>query len=95
MFVFPSKPEGAYFFGRAERAANESKESIGKLYANLQLLGDVAKDRVKDVAEHVSTPVVARDMLSIVKAHGMDKLQYWGFSCVISRICNCFALTCF
>ena len=80
MFTFPSKPEGQYFFGRSERAANESAESLGKLQATLKTLGDIALERIKDVAEHVSTPVVARDMLSIVKAHGLDKLQYWGFS---------------
>lgn len=43
-------------------------------------MGDIARDRLKDVEEHVAMPAVARDMLRIVQAHGMDKLQYWGFS---------------
>ena len=43
-------------------------------------LGDLAAERMQGVAEHVSTPVVARDMLNIVEALGHEKLQYWGFS---------------
>lgn len=59
---------------------NETSGSLGKIYATAQTFGDIAKARIQDVAEHVTTPVVARGMMNIVKAHGMDKLQYWGFS---------------
>lgn len=59
---------------------NETSGSLGKIYATAQTSGDIAKARIQDVAEHVTTPVVARGMMNIVKAHGMDKLQYWGFS---------------
>jgi pimeloyl-ACP methyl ester carboxylesterase len=38
------------------------------------------KDRAGDVIQHVTTDNVARDMLSIVEAHGRDKLQYYGVS---------------
>lgn len=31
-------------------------------------------------ATYASTASVARDMLEIMKAHGRDKIQYWGFS---------------
>lgn len=37
-------------------------------------------DRVQLVAESVSTPAVATDMLNIVKAFGQDKLNYYGVS---------------
>lgn len=33
-----------------------------------------------DVLKHATTDNVARDMLSIVRAHGEEKLQYWGIS---------------
>ena len=39
------------------------------------------------VAERMSTPLVARDMLSIVEALGQDKLQYWGISYVFMSLC--------
>jgi len=46
------------------------------------VLGDIVKDKAEDIVKHVSTPNVATDMLRIVNAMGIDKLQYWGFSCV-------------
>lgn len=49
-----------------------------------QLIGDISKARSEKVAAHVSTPAVARDMLTIVKAHGREKIQYWGFSYAIT-----------
>ncbi|TDL14553.1 alpha/beta-hydrolase, partial [Rickenella mellea] len=59
---------------------NATVDALGLAYSQAQVLGQLAKDRTQHSAEHVSTPVVARDMLSIIKAHGQDKLQYWGFS---------------
>ncbi len=59
---------------------NATVDALGLVYSQAQVLGQLAKDRTQHSAEHVSTPVVARDMLSIIKAHGQDKLQYWGFS---------------
>lgn len=59
---------------------NASPSAIGRAYAFSNNMGDLALKRTKEVAQHVSTPVVARDMLRIVKAFGQDKLQYWGFS---------------
>jgi pimeloyl-ACP methyl ester carboxylesterase len=32
------------------------------------------------VLSHINTPNTARDMLSIVRAHGREKIQYYGFS---------------
>ena len=32
---------------------------------------------------HINTDNTARDMLSIVEASGREKIQYWGFSCVV------------
>lgn len=83
MFTFPSEPEEALFFTGLQKATNESSGSLGMVFAEAQLVGKIAKARIPDIAQHVSTPTVARDMLSIVKAFGLDKLQYWGFSYVI------------
>lgn len=59
---------------------NSSNAALGQLWATARTLGDLAQARMGDVAQYVGTPVVARDLLSIVNAHGLDKLQYWGFS---------------
>lgn len=83
MFTFPSEPEEALFSTALQRAANETSDSLGTVFAKGQLVGKIAKARIPDIAQHVSTPTVARDMLSIVEAFGLDKLQYWGFSYVI------------
>jgi pimeloyl-ACP methyl ester carboxylesterase len=53
---------------------------IHELYARSVLAGKLASARSKHIAEYVSTAMVARDMLAITKAHGYDKLKYWGFS---------------
>lgn len=59
---------------------NASPAALGRLHTVAQYLGDLALERSEKVASHVSTPAVARDMLSIVRAAGQEKLQYWGFS---------------
>lgn len=63
-----------------EGSFNASPSALGRAYAFVHNLGDMALKRAEKVARHVSTPVVARDMLSIAQAAGQDKLQYWGFS---------------
>jgi hypothetical protein len=57
-----------------------SPSAVGRTLARYQTLGDLAKARANDVAPYVSTPLVARDLLGIVKAHGLDKLSYLGVS---------------
>ncbi|KAH8114404.1 TAP-like protein-domain-containing protein [Phellopilus nigrolimitatus] len=80
LLAFQVKNEANMFYINAFPTVNSSLNAIASLHGNARVLGDVAKSRIQSVAEHVSTPVVARDMLSIVKAHGKNKLQYWGFS---------------
>jgi pimeloyl-ACP methyl ester carboxylesterase len=55
-------------------------DSVARAYARFDSYGAVAATRLKGVGEYVNTPTVARDMLAIVKAHGFDKLSYWGIS---------------
>lgn len=71
-----------------EGSLNASPSALGRAFAVTQNLGGMALRRAEKVAQHVSTSVVARDMLSIAHAAGQEKLQYWGFSCVdISKPC--------
>jgi pimeloyl-ACP methyl ester carboxylesterase len=55
-------------------------DSVARTYARYDSYGTVAKTRLSGVAEYVGTPTVARDMLAITKAHGFDRLSYWGVS---------------
>ena len=80
--MFKDAAEAAQLFSTYVFNANDSVSSIGRDFALIEILSMLATDRVKTIAESVGTPAVARDMLSIVKAFGEDKLQYWGFSCV-------------
>lgn len=60
--------------------ANLTIDALGRQYGQAQIIGQIAEQHTRNVAENVGTATVARDMLSIVKAHGRDKLSYWGFS---------------
>lgn len=44
------------------------------------IMGRLGENNAKAVAETISTPNVARDMLSIVQAFGRETLMYWGVS---------------
>ena len=54
-------------------------DSIPELWARSQILGSLAKKNYGFIP-YATTDNVARDMLSIVQAHGRQKLNYWGFS---------------
>ncbi|EIN12406.1 hypothetical protein PUNSTDRAFT_130657 [Punctularia strigosozonata HHB-11173 SS5] len=83
-----TEPSVAIFNDERERAAwqlkrgpayNATDDALARAYARAQVMGSLAEARRKEAAQYVSTPMVARDMLSIVRAHGREKLQYWGF----------------
>ncbi|THH27977.1 hypothetical protein EUX98_g6208 [Antrodiella citrinella] len=80
LHVFESSGEAAFIYAKFLPTINSSDTALGAMYAAAKTLGVVAKARMGDVAQHVGTPVVARDMLSIVKAHRQEKIQYWGSS---------------
>ncbi|EKM51106.1 uncharacterized protein PHACADRAFT_32147 [Phanerochaete carnosa HHB-10118-sp] len=75
-----SPPEALEFYAPYPQNVNESVSSFGRAYAQSQILGKLAMDRAQLVAESVSTPAVALDMFSIMKALGQDKLNYYGIS---------------
>ncbi|KAG6809677.1 hypothetical protein H0H92_015191 [Tricholoma furcatifolium] len=59
---------------------NASQAGLARAWAQSIVNGKLAWDRQADVLPHITTDQTARDMLSIVKAHGRDKILYWGFS---------------
>jgi len=82
-------PRVSFFKTDAERAAwlpwmlpnlNSTVEAIPNTWARAQIIGQLAEEHDGGAAKHVTTDVVARDMLQITHAYGRDKIQYWGFS---------------
>ncbi|EIN12405.1 alpha/beta-hydrolase [Punctularia strigosozonata HHB-11173 SS5] len=61
-------------------ALNATDEALARAYARARIFGDLAEKRIGELAQYVSTPMVARDMFSIMRAHGRERLLYWGFS---------------
>ena len=57
-----------------------SHEDVATTYARAQVLNKQAVETDDGYLRYINTEQTARDMLSIVHAHGQDKLQYWGFS---------------
>lgn len=72
--------ERAFWNSEATPLVNSTSDSFIQAYTRSGLLGSLTVKRSKHAAEHVSTASVARDMLTITRAHGRDKLLYWGFS---------------
>lgn len=59
---------------------NATDDALAKLHGRWKIMGELVEERQAHAAAQMSTAVVARDMLQITKAHGRDKLLYWGFS---------------
>ncbi|KDR84381.1 hypothetical protein GALMADRAFT_237210 [Galerina marginata CBS 339.88] len=88
--VANSLPSISFFKTDAERAsfdlgplaedATAAPDILPSQWARFQVLGRLAQDRDNGFLAHVTTDNVARDMLSIVEAHGQTKLRYWGIS---------------
>lgn len=59
-------------------------DAVARLYDTNLVYSDLVNTRGQDYAPFVSTAITARDMLEITRAHGREKLQYWGVSYVHS-----------
>ena len=59
---------------------NMTADAIARIRARALIYNSIAKTSLEEEAQHVGTAAVARDMLSIVRAHGRERLFYWGFS---------------
>ena len=88
MEVFPDESEGTRFrlLSAALPLVNMTPDAVSQQYAQSILYGNLAATRTTTVAPYVSTALVCRDMLNIVRANGYEKLQFWGFSYVSFEI---------
>ncbi|EKM58437.1 uncharacterized protein PHACADRAFT_252751 [Phanerochaete carnosa HHB-10118-sp] len=59
---------------------NTTADAVPRLWAKAQVFGMLVNQTAQGSAPYVGTALVARDMLNIMRAHGFDKIQYWGFS---------------
>ncbi|GJE90062.1 alpha/beta hydrolase [Phanerochaete sordida] len=80
--VFPDDAEEAAWRLReqGDPLPNTTADALSRLWAKSQVYGSIANQTTAHASPYVSTALVARDMLSIMQAHGRDKIQYWGFS---------------
>ncbi|KIJ43913.1 hypothetical protein M422DRAFT_252838 [Sphaerobolus stellatus SS14] len=78
--LFNDDFERAFWEHDALNVVSASSDSLAREYARSYVTGQLAVNKVNHIAQYVGTALVARDMLSITRAHGRDKLQYWGFS---------------
>ena len=67
-------------WGGIRGIVNNSDEGVGRTLARSKVLGQLAAEQDYGYLRHINTDQTARDMLSIVEAHGQSKIQYWGFS---------------
>ncbi|KAJ6558045.1 TAP-like protein-domain-containing protein [Mycena capillaripes] len=56
---------------------NASADALGRHWARARVYNRLAAER--ESIRHLNTDNTARDMLRIVRAHGKEKIQYWGF----------------
>ncbi|KAF7791738.1 hypothetical protein EIP86_002762 [Pleurotus ostreatoroseus] len=59
---------------------NSTQDAVSRIHAQYQVYGKLAELRTMDASPYVSTALVCRDMVNMMKAHGWEKIQYWGFS---------------
>jgi hypothetical protein len=83
---FETEAEAALWWKQIPSAANRSNEGIARPWAQGRLLGQLAIESDDGSLRHIKSENTARDMLSIVEAHGQEKLQYLGFSYVTDDI---------
>lgn len=53
---------------------------VSRHWAKMKVINAMTRENDDGGLRHINTDQTARDMLSIVHAHGREKLQYWGFS---------------
>ncbi|PPQ71711.1 hypothetical protein CVT26_007628 [Gymnopilus dilepis] len=85
-----SVPPVSFFLSDAERQAFDlgpgatdataTPDALPRQWAHFQVFGHLAHDRQADFLPHVTTDNVARDMMTIVQAHGQENIRYWGIS---------------
>ena len=56
--------------------------NIGLTLAKGKVTNSIFGQNAAEYLQYINTPNTAADMLQIVKAHGQEKLNYYGVSCV-------------
>lgn len=80
VFAFENSAERETWTLLEPALINASSDALSKRIARAHVINNLIKQKSGDVARHANSAVVARDMLSIVQAHGFSQLQYWGQS---------------
>lgn len=82
--VFPNAAENLIWqLGQSDDPLPlDTPDAVARLYDNSLVYSDLASTRGQNYTQFVSTATVARDMLEITRAHGRDRLLYWGTSYV-------------
>ena len=62
--------------------ANMTVDAIARIRARALAYNSLAESTLQKTASYIGTAAVARDMLNIVRAHGRERLHFWGFSYV-------------
>ncbi|SJL16597.1 uncharacterized protein ARMOST_20123 [Armillaria ostoyae] len=87
-----STPRAEFFLSKEEHyqwladvnhwtsAVNTTSDQIPHLWASVQVVAELARERDNGILNYISTDNVARDMLRITEAAGQSKLQYFGIS---------------
>ncbi|KAJ7440144.1 TAP-like protein-domain-containing protein, partial [Mycena latifolia] len=78
--LFETDAERALWHEMLPQELNASADAVARAWARAQVNGRLATERAGEYLAHINTDNTARDMLRIVEAHGMEKLQYWGIS---------------
>lgn len=80
--IFSTEAEGKLFEVQHPPWLNISSphsSSLHRWMAYADIIGSLDSSRGW-VGKYISTSIVCRDMMSIVRAFGREKLSYWGFS---------------
>ncbi|KAJ7327418.1 TAP-like protein-domain-containing protein [Mycena albidolilacea] len=78
---FASRAERAIWFDDFQKTSmNSSAYALPLAYARGLVEGQLAGERDDGSLRFINTDHTARDMLRIVQAHGLEKIQYCGFS---------------
>jgi hypothetical protein len=82
-----SSPRASFFESDVERELwnqgiklSNISSDIGRAWARAHVINQLAAENDDGYLRHINTENTAHDMLSIVEAHGREKIQYWGFS---------------
>ncbi len=80
--IFPDVAEGTRWYLQTGELPlpNSTQNAVSRIQAHYKVYGKLAELRTANESPYVSTALVCRDMLNMMRAHSRDKIQYWGFS---------------